>query len=79
MEPLAQLLALELDYNTLPDADLAARRTALVDALDEASREPNPSSQFAGLAPPPRRRSVRSILRSRRERRSPRPHWWRVG
>ena len=50
MEPLAQLLALELDYNALPDADLAARRTALVDALDEASREPNPSSQFAGLA-----------------------------
>ena len=50
MEPLAQLLALELDYNALTDADLAARRAALVDAVDEASREPNPSSQFAGLA-----------------------------
>jgi hypothetical protein len=50
MEPLAQLLALELDYNALTDADLAARRAALVDALDEARRERNPSSQFAGLA-----------------------------
>ncbi len=50
MEPLAQLLALEVDYNALTDADLAARRAALVDALDEARREPNPSSQFAGLA-----------------------------
>lgn len=49
MEPLAQLLALELDYNALTDADLVARRAALVDALDEARREPNPSSQFAGL------------------------------
>jgi hypothetical protein len=49
MEPLAQLLALELDYSALTDADLAARRAALVDALDGARRQPNPSSQLAGL------------------------------
>jgi hypothetical protein len=50
MEPLAQLLALELDYTALTDADLAARRMALVYALDDARREPNPSPQFAALA-----------------------------
>jgi hypothetical protein len=50
MESLAELLALELDYNALTDADLAARRAALVDAVDEARREPNPSSKSAVLA-----------------------------